>query len=151
MKHCPNCTNEFEDDAEISKCPDCDVELLSGPNPQLEPGAGEPPAEAVVKRLVVLTKVGEAWQADLLRGRLLAEGLETAQEPSVSNVWLHIPPVEVTQMIQILVNEQDLERGQALLKQIEDEAEMELLFCPHCFGQISTDDKVCPHCGRVIG
>ena len=145
MKHCPNCLNEFRDDVDIEYCPDCNVKLLDGPNPKLEPGYKDP--EQNEKDLVVLTKVGEQWQADLLKSRLEAEGILTQQVPPEQSVILHIPPIQTTNMITIYVNPDDYERAMEILKEIDQNPDTDIYFCPNCFMEVKKDDEVCKYCG----
>jgi Zn finger protein HypA/HybF involved in hydrogenase expression len=146
MKHCPECTNEFIDETSLERCPDCDVPLLPGPNPRLSGEQRDSEDHGGGGDLKVLTRVLHIWQADLLRGRLEEAGIPTAQNPSSTSAWMHVPPLEVTGSIEILVTPEDYERG---LQFLADEPE--LLFCAECHGQVSPEDETCPHCGRKLG
>jgi hypothetical protein len=81
-RHCPRCLAEYR--ADVDRCADCDVELVTGSSPAFdEPPAASDPSEHVEPvspsidaddRPVVLCQVPQL-EADLLVAKLRAEGL----------------------------------------------------------------------------
>lgn len=149
MKYCPTCINEFRDDVDIDICPDCGEKLLEGRNPRFleEPEEVDP---ETLKDLVEVVRVTDQWEADFIKEALQQEGINVGQVPSEQSTLLHIPPVEMTDVIKIVVAEADLDRATEILDKLDRQEANPTVYCPKCLEEIPKDAKQCPHCGEVF-
>lgn len=146
MKHCPECLEEYRDDLPAETCPECGGTMLAGPSPRFSP-------EGVRRwgNFKPLTTLTEQWEADLLKGRLEADGLSPIQSPSAYYTQHNIAPVEVTTGITVLVRESEFDAACQIVNQINADAETELIFCPACRTRLQSQDERCPECGFDYG
>lgn len=149
MKYCPSCINEYRDEVDIDICPDCGEKLLEGENPRFS-NRPEPIDPETLKDLVELSRVTEQWEADFIRTTLEKAGIVTAQVPSEHSTLMHIPPVEVTDMIKIYVAAVEKDRALEILNNIDVEAEATVIYCPVCIKEVARDATKCPHCGATL-
>ena len=118
MKYCPNCGTEYRSGFE--ECWDCQVALVD--RPQLPTASTMRPT---LRERVVVFRSGRRMDAELVRGRLEADGMDAHIWSSGLGPWrLESALTEVTGVAsdfnshQIVVDPDDVERARELLDEV---------------------------------